>query len=511
MAPKKKGQKMALHEFFEEAATSGTSWADDDFDLPTAPAAREESGSGLKRGDPGYFESLPDRGSRQATFAGAPVQREELPLPTVPPFTAFIGNLSFEPDVENEVRAFFNDLDPVSVRIVKDPQGKPKGFGYAEFKTQDGLKQALDRSMSQLQGRTIRVNVAEAPSTSRHPPSAAEEASQWRRSTPLASRESSSQPSRRTGGPSEPAADLDWSVARGAKFTPSAPAAPLSGVRRDSSGPGHTREPRDPGVSDTADQWRSNKPLAEKVDRDVPPHQAGVAPPIVSPSLADTEQTWSRGTKLRTPTTTSRQSSADSTPSSGAPQERRKLNLKPRTAGSPSATANATPAAPASGIFGAAKPIDSAAREKAAEEKLAQREGERRKAREEAEKQKAAAGDKPVEGEKLGWREEKLRSIKAAQDKVAGKPTAAPATTTNTGANRKGSADRSKKDEQGFEQVQPSRKSSQTGATSENKPKKDYSTRPQFSFAAAAGAIRNDLVEDKDEEEVTKGVEEVKI
>lgn len=167
------------------------------------------------------------------------------------------------------------------------------------------------------------------------PPSAAEEASQWRRSTPLASRESSSQPSRRTGGPSEPAADLDWSVARGAKFTPSAPAAPLSGVRRDSSGPGHAREPRDPGVSDTADQWRSNKPLAEKVDRDVPPHQAGVAPPIVSPSLADTEQTWSRGTKLRTPTTTSRQSSADSTPSSGAPQERRKLNLKPRTAGSP--------------------------------------------------------------------------------------------------------------------------------------------------------------------------------
>lgn len=326
------------------------------------------------------------------------------------------------------------------------------------------------------------------------------------------SRESSSQPSRRTGGPSEPAGDLDWSVARGAKFTPSAPAAPLSGVRRDSSGPGHAREPREPGVSDATDQWRSNKPLTEKLDRDVPPHQAGVAPPIVSPSLADTEQTWSRGTKLRTPTTTSRQSSADSTPSSGAPQERRKLNLKPRTAGSPSATAPAIAGTPTSGIFGAAKPIDSAAREKAAEEKLAQREEERRKAREEAEKQKVAAGDKPAEGEKLGWREEKLRSIKAAQDKVAGKPTAATTTTTtNTGAGRKGSADKSKKDDQGFEQVQPSRKSAQTGAVSENKLKKDYTTRPQFSFAAAAGAIRNDLVEDKDEEDVTKGVEEVKI
>jgi translation initiation factor 4B len=94
-------------------------------------------------------------------FPGAPPSREELPLPTVPPFTAFVGNLTFETD-EEELRSFFGDLEPTSVRLVKDATGKPKGFGYVEFPSQDKLKGALDRSMSQLGGRTVRVSVADA-------------------------------------------------------------------------------------------------------------------------------------------------------------------------------------------------------------------------------------------------------------------------------------------------------------------------------------------------------------
>lgn len=38
---------------------------------------------------------------------------------------------------------------------------KPKGFGYVEFGTVDGLKKALDLSGSQFQGRNVRVSVAE--------------------------------------------------------------------------------------------------------------------------------------------------------------------------------------------------------------------------------------------------------------------------------------------------------------------------------------------------------------
>lgn len=38
---------------------------------------------------------------------------------------------------------------------------KPKGFGYVEFGTLDGLKNALALSGSNLAGRSVRISVAE--------------------------------------------------------------------------------------------------------------------------------------------------------------------------------------------------------------------------------------------------------------------------------------------------------------------------------------------------------------
>lgn len=49
-----------------------------------------------------------------------------------------------------------------NVRIVEDKLTRsPKGFGYVEFETVDGLKKALDLSGTTLQGRAIRVSIAE--------------------------------------------------------------------------------------------------------------------------------------------------------------------------------------------------------------------------------------------------------------------------------------------------------------------------------------------------------------
>lgn len=62
--------------------------------------------------------------------------------------------------------------------------GKPRGFGYVEFETVDGLKNALTATGSDLQGRSIRVSVAEAKE-SRF--GRADEASTWERSGPLPS------------------------------------------------------------------------------------------------------------------------------------------------------------------------------------------------------------------------------------------------------------------------------------------------------------------------------------
>lgn len=87
--------------------------------------------------------------------------REQLPLPTKPPFTVHLGNMSFDA-TQGDIMDFFSGCDVTSVRIVEDKmEMKPKGFGYAEFSSLDGLKKALEFNGTQFQGRNIRVSVAE--------------------------------------------------------------------------------------------------------------------------------------------------------------------------------------------------------------------------------------------------------------------------------------------------------------------------------------------------------------
>lgn len=88
-------------------------------------------------------------------------QREELPLPTRPPYTAHLGNLSFDV-TSGDINDYFGDCEVTNVRIVEDKlDRKPKGFGYVEFGSLEGLKKALELSGSSFQGRNIRVSVAE--------------------------------------------------------------------------------------------------------------------------------------------------------------------------------------------------------------------------------------------------------------------------------------------------------------------------------------------------------------
>ena len=87
--------------------------------------------------------------------------REQLPLPTKPPYTVHLGNMSFDA-TEGDISDFFRECSVTSVRIVEDKlERKPKGFGYAEFASLDGLKRALEFNNTQFQGRNIRVSVAE--------------------------------------------------------------------------------------------------------------------------------------------------------------------------------------------------------------------------------------------------------------------------------------------------------------------------------------------------------------
>lgn len=82
-------------------------------------------------------------------------------LPEKAPFTAHLGNLSY--DVTSDaVTEFFEGCDVINVRIVEDrEQQRPKGFGYAEFADVEGLKKALTMDGETFQGRNIRIRVAD--------------------------------------------------------------------------------------------------------------------------------------------------------------------------------------------------------------------------------------------------------------------------------------------------------------------------------------------------------------
>ena len=75
----------------------------------------------------------------------------------------YVGNLNFE-TTEADLRDLFAPCGVTEVRLMTSrPDNRPRGYGYAEFKTLDGLKQALDLSGTQFAGRNIRVSVAEPP------------------------------------------------------------------------------------------------------------------------------------------------------------------------------------------------------------------------------------------------------------------------------------------------------------------------------------------------------------
>lgn len=363
MAPKR-AQKMTLNEFLGDSSLG--SWADEMDAVPTGPS-----------GAPDEFRSrlsdAPDRGSRELRSDRPP--REDLPLPTNPPYTAFIGNLAFDV-TESEMATFFGGYETKSIKIIKDRDDRPKGFGYIEFATLDGLKDALARSGQSFANRVVRVSVAEPPKErsgglggfeddskfsgpwrrdgplpdlrdsrdssrrrfegERQPPpsSLSDNNSDWRStSRPLqpprtSSGDSDGRPQRRSGfggGDSTSGADGDnWTI--GSRFKPSEDTPPPSGGGSKLSGGFGTRPPAPPDEGD----WRKSRPIS------------------------------SRGST----------SPSQSTPPTPA---RRKLELTPRTSTStvvsplsspnPANTSRPSP-------FGAAKPVDVSAKEAEVSERL---------------------------------------------------------------------------------------------------------------------------------------------
>ncbi|KAJ5736974.1 uncharacterized protein N7483_002099 [Penicillium malachiteum] len=356
MAPsKQKGQKMSIGNFLADESLG--SWADEmeDMPLPSAPAMTSSFGGrpagGMGYGSSNSFGAPPFERETRGGYA----VREPLALPTEPPFTAHVGNLSFEATAD-DISELFAGCGVTNVRIVEDKMTKaPKGFGYVEFESVDGLQKALDLSGTTLQGRTIRTSVAEPPKESRPDMRDLD----WTRRGPLPGPPERRIPERSSYGRNMDAAS-DAGSERGGRrsnfesdvvqpatllVTP-----PREGGRgRDNEG-GSSFRRSSPAWGEGRSQDDGSRPPAPRPER--------------TPTAADMDNQWR--TKMR-PDQGPKEPSNPTSPI--APAARPKLNLAKRTVSEAAPAAAAGAGDSKASPFGAARPIDTAARERQVEEK----------------------------------------------------------------------------------------------------------------------------------------------
>jgi translation initiation factor 4B len=379
MAPKK-SKKISLNEFLGDNTLG--SWADEMDSLPNAPAARtdqENAGDRFERRED-YLNSRPDR------QLGPP--REDIPIPTQPPYTAFVGNLAFDL-TEDELEQFFSGVKTKSVKIIKSKDEKPKGFGYIEFDNVEGLKDALSKTGSSFSGRTIRVSVAEPPKEKSgfggfSSEDNAKFDNPWRRDGPLPDLPHSRDASRRRFDPpsnDRPLSSLsespeDWRSSRPSRVTESSDTPPFkhksSGLLTEIQGP-----------ADKEEVWTIGgkfKPTPNGLNEELPGKYGRTRGDMGPPKEAAVDESdWRSTARTQKVSPRSNVSPNSSTPST--PQlARKKLELLPRsgnasTSPSPLPSPKMGPSPPVTinsrgSPFGAARPVDVSSREKEVADRL---------------------------------------------------------------------------------------------------------------------------------------------
>ncbi|KAM6484123.1 hypothetical protein HDV62DRAFT_313698 [Trichoderma sp. SZMC 28011] len=396
MAPKKKEQqKMSLGDFLADSGFGGGSWADEVEETYVSgtqalPPARD-SGRAMTT------SSWQDRGYSV---------RESVPakLPEKPPFTAHLGNLSY--DATNEsVTDFFDGCDVVSVRIIEDRElQRPKGFGYVEFGNLDGLKKALTLDGQSFEGRMIKIKIADPPRGGDGREGRGESArdlSEWTRKGPLPDLPGARGPRSDFGErrpPRDPASE-GRSTGTWERRGPLSPLSPQEPGSRESS---RARGPQE-GMGERSESYRGDRrgPAAWGEGRQEgarPPRQYNERPerperPERTPTAAEKDFQWRNNMRPDAANAPPAETPASpgAAPPAQAPGGRPRLNLQKRTvsevADSSSSAAGDAKASP----FGAARPIDTAAREKEIEEKRLQAIQEKKEADEKAKEERRLA------------------------------------------------------------------------------------------------------------------------
>merc|ERR1719418_541304 len=155
-----KGKTISLNDFVSTGpqATGGdaavvvvpskSSWADDEDDY--VPDNRYSRGGAEK-------VILP---TAPRASLGSAIDSDR--IPNHPPFTAYIANLSYDIDVE-DVYKFFEKQNVTNIRLLRDgdpENGRLKGFGYADFGDRQSLVDALAMNDNFLKNRKIKIDIS---------------------------------------------------------------------------------------------------------------------------------------------------------------------------------------------------------------------------------------------------------------------------------------------------------------------------------------------------------------
>ncbi|KAA1137138.1 hypothetical protein PGTUg99_000482 [Puccinia graminis f. sp. tritici] len=392
MAPKnKKGQKVLLTDFLADTST-GRSWADEMDELPTAPAPRDPNeppnsglgGSHLSRGDGNRY---PDRDYNRR---GGDRDGMERPSRVEVPRTrqATVQCLCWKSQLGS--RKYGTRI--ILWSLSHGATGKPKGYGYVELQTNQAVSLAVDRFESVLLNPPKSARIARGGA--------------WRREGPLPTFDDNRRTRHSSHQDRSNIEDVDRGerMGFGSKFVPAAESA-TNLTRRTQSGRGYSRAEGGFGMeSEAADRGErmgfGSKFVASvdepRKDRGPPQRGSNFIPSRATPVGSDDGHSASGGSIRRAPMLERKSTEIEPTPADTvsnwrkakpvapseheasptapptAPPTRRKLELSARTVTSSDGTL--TP--PTSLVsnkpspFGAAKPIDTAEREKAIQEKL---------------------------------------------------------------------------------------------------------------------------------------------
>ncbi|XP_064821670.1 eukaryotic translation initiation factor 4B-like isoform X7 [Oncorhynchus masou masou] len=408
----KKGKTLTLTDFLAEDSRSGgnapppqpsyaksTSWADETDDLEGDVSTSWHTGEDSYRA-PAIDRNILPTAPRSAREPNVDRSR----LPRSPPYTAFLGNLPYDVS-EESIKDFFRGLAISAVRLPREPSNpeRLKGFGYAEFDDVDSLLRALTLNEENLGNRRIRVDIADQSNDK-----------EGRDNGQMGGRDRMG----RMGdmaGPDKTDSD-DWRARPTADADDGPPKREESafgsrdrygdrdGLRRDDRGFGDRGGDRDRGfggrdryddrggenggetiAQNLTDRHQSRPAFGSRRDRDDGGRRA-----FGSGYRRDDDDQSGGGGGSRYGARDryggdregryERQDEGREERGEGGPTERPKLVLKPRSMAKeeqPAGSGGAPPAAPAAArsssrasIFGAAKPVDTAAKEREVEEKL---------------------------------------------------------------------------------------------------------------------------------------------